>query len=60
MSIDLTVKELDGIDLSFISKEDLEKNISSFITIVEEMVKQNPNDYDLGSTVRKFYLHYKK
>ena len=24
---------------------------------IADMVKENPNDYDLGNTVRKFYLN---
>jgi len=60
MNIDLTVKELEGFDFSHISKEDLEKHVTSFITILEKMVEQNPNDYDLGGVVRKFYLGFKK
>lgn len=60
MDNDLTLRELAGIEFSQISNEDLEKHIPSFITIVEKIVEQNPNDYDLGGVIRKVYLGFKK
>jgi hypothetical protein len=29
------------------------------LTVLEQLVKENPNDYDLGEQIRKMYLEIK-